>query len=76
MSAGGFPSRASDAWPGELDSNALSVTAVEIYVDRETLDRVFVIHTTDREKIVLRVTSVLLPIILNDLSAAIRRSMH
>lgn len=55
---------------------ALRVTAVEIYVDQSSLDRLFIIHTEDREPIQLRVAPVDLATILRDLSEAIARSLN
>jgi hypothetical protein len=67
----------SDTVPGaELLHAALTVLAVEIYVDPETLDRIFVIHSEEREPVVLRVSPVDLPGILAHLSARIAKSLN
>lgn len=66
------------AWPRKHAriERAVRVTAVEIYVDADTLDRIFIVHSESQEPISLRVSPVELPVILADLAEAISKSMN
>jgi len=52
------------------------VTAVEIRVDPDTLDRLFVVHCARKSPVKLRVNPVDLAIILKALAQASKRSMN
>lgn len=57
-------------------ARAITIAAVEIQIDPETRDRIFIIHSEDEPTIVLRVPPMELAGILARLALTIARSLH
>jgi hypothetical protein len=57
-------------------SRAVTFSALEIHVDPDTRDRIFIIHSDDAPKIELRVSPMELTLILARLALTIARSLH
>jgi len=61
---------------GDALPSGLRVTAVEIYVDPETLDRIFVVHSEEHEPVILCIAAVDLEGYLRQLASVIAKSMN